>query len=235
MGRTEFHPDAHPKATEITGNRDYGEWGQCIAHATSADRRCRQPAKGPHGKCRGHGGSEDSGAPEGNTNGEGNDGGAPEENTNAVSHGAYVEEHKFYNEVLDEPRRAIVDQIFQEYLEEATSMHGELPIGDEIEIFNIAVMHGKHLNLEDWSVDRPQGLDSGHALVDMETKQTKYGEQRKYKESVVAKLQQKLSRERRALLKHYGLDKSAESKAADAMAGLQEAWKQSAQGGDSEP
>ena len=85
----EFHPDAHSDAREITGERRYGEWGQCIATATSAGRRCRGYAQGPHGKCSSHGGSDRSGAPEGNTNAKGNDGGAPEENTNAADHGAY--------------------------------------------------------------------------------------------------------------------------------------------------
>jgi hypothetical protein len=85
----EFHPDAHLDAREITGEWKYGEWGQCIATAKSAGRRCRGYAQGPHGKCSTHGGSDDSGAPEGNTNAEGNDGGAPEENTNAADHGGY--------------------------------------------------------------------------------------------------------------------------------------------------
>lgn len=65
---SEFHPEAHDEATTITGSRSYGKWGQCIAPARSADRRCRQPAKGPHGKCRNHGGNS-PGAPIGEANG----------------------------------------------------------------------------------------------------------------------------------------------------------------------
>lgn len=87
----EFHEDVHPDAREITGNRQYGEWGQCIATAKSTGERCRGYAQGSHGKCRAHGGSDDSGAPEGNKNAEDNDGGAPEENDNAVTHGAYAD------------------------------------------------------------------------------------------------------------------------------------------------
>lgn len=70
MAQDSFHPDAHPEAREITGDRDYGEWGQCIATATTTGSRCTQPAKGPHGKCHSHGGAEGSGAPEGNGNAE---------------------------------------------------------------------------------------------------------------------------------------------------------------------
>lgn len=52
----EYHPDAHDDATEITGERKYGEWGQCIATAKSTGDRCKGYAKGPNGKCRSHGG-----------------------------------------------------------------------------------------------------------------------------------------------------------------------------------
>ena len=73
----EFHPDAHPTAREITGDRQYGEWGQCVAKAKSTGDRCRGYAQGPHGKCSTHGGAKGSGAPEGNDN--------------AVDHGGFRE------------------------------------------------------------------------------------------------------------------------------------------------
>ncbi|WP_395166343.1 hypothetical protein [Natrinema pallidum] len=83
----EFHPDAHPKAREITGDRQYGEWGQCIVDpASSTGERCRGYAKGPHGKCHNHGGSTPSGdenPKQGRGDQEGND--------NAVTHGAFQE------------------------------------------------------------------------------------------------------------------------------------------------
>lgn len=81
----EFHPNAHPKAREITGNRQYGEWGQCIVDpASSTGERCRGYAKGPHGKCHSHGGSTP-------TKDENSDQGAPDGNDNAVTHGAFSE------------------------------------------------------------------------------------------------------------------------------------------------
>lgn len=80
----EFHPEAHEQAREITGERQYGEWGQCIATASSTGDRCRGYAKGPHGKCGHHGGSTP-------TKDENPAVGAPEKNTNAATHGAYAE------------------------------------------------------------------------------------------------------------------------------------------------
>lgn len=90
----EFHPDAHPEAREITGDRKYGEWGQCVAKAKSTGERCRGYAQGAHGKCRTHGGAEDSGAPEGNQN--------------ASTHGAYSE--SFVEDFLTEEEQARVKQ-----------------------------------------------------------------------------------------------------------------------------
>ncbi|WEL29866.1 hypothetical protein [Haloferax volcanii] len=87
MAREEFHPDAHPEATEITGDRDYGEWGQCVVDpASSTGERCTQPAKAPHGKCHSHGGSTPT-ADENENVGRGDQDG----NTNAATHGAYSE------------------------------------------------------------------------------------------------------------------------------------------------
>lgn len=37
--------------------RPYGEYGQCEATAKTTGEQCGQPAEGPHGKCRFHGGA----------------------------------------------------------------------------------------------------------------------------------------------------------------------------------
>lgn len=98
----EFHDDAHPEAREITGDRDYGEWGQCIATASSTDERCRGYAKGPHGKCYNHGGStptKEENPDVGNGDQEGND--------NAVTHGAFREH--FTSMLNDGEQRAFQD------------------------------------------------------------------------------------------------------------------------------
>ena len=50
------------------GGRPYGWFGRCEATAKTTGERCRQPAKGPHGKCHYHGGARGAGAPEGNDN-----------------------------------------------------------------------------------------------------------------------------------------------------------------------
>jgi len=78
-----------------------------------------------HGGC--NGGDNGQGAPEGNDNADGNDGGASEDNTNAVKHGAYADHNRFYNQVLDDPLRALADDIFADYIEKYRASHGEPP------------------------------------------------------------------------------------------------------------
>lgn len=97
MGAPEdFHPDAHPKAREITGNRQYGEWGQCIVDpASSTGERCRGYAKGPHGKCHSHGGSTP-------TKDENPDQGASENNGNAETHGLTSDGETWFERHRDE-------------------------------------------------------------------------------------------------------------------------------------
>lgn len=78
----EFHPDAHEDAREITGDRQYGEWGQCISQASTTGERCRGYAKGPHGKCYNHGGS---------STGPKTEEGKEKSSQNAADHNAYRE------------------------------------------------------------------------------------------------------------------------------------------------
>lgn len=81
----DFHDDVHPEAREITGERSYGEWGQCITEASSTGERCRGYAQGSHGKCRNHGGATPT-AEENERQGRGDQ----EGNRNAVTHGAFA-------------------------------------------------------------------------------------------------------------------------------------------------
>ncbi|PHQ47682.1 hypothetical protein DJ68_00540 [Halorubrum sp. C3] len=232
MAPDEFHDDAHPTATEITGDREYGEWGQCIVDpASSTGERCTQPAKGPHGKCHSHGGStpskdenDDVGAPEDNTNAEGNaggaapeendnaegnDGGAPEDNTNAVSHALFVESNRFYQEVIDDALRELCDDIYDSYVAKFREVNGEPIVGEKTRLSEIAINHIKIIHADNWVVDRPDDLHSGNALVDRETRvkasQNEFREEVRYKESVVVKTQQRLRKEDRKWLKEYGL------------------------------
>ena len=223
--RENFHENAHSEATEITGDRDYGEWGQCIVDpASSTGERCTQPAKGSHGKCHTHGGSEDSGAPEGNTNAEGNDGGAPEQNsnaegnsggaapednTNAVTHALYVESNRFYQDVIDDALRDLCDDIYDGYVKKFREVNGEPVAGEKARLSEIAINHIKVIHSDNWAADRPDSLDSGNALVDRETRvkasQNEFREEVRYKESVVVKTQQRLRKEDRKWLKEMGL------------------------------
>ena len=223
----EFHDDAHPEAREITGDRRYGEWGQCIGTAKSTGERCRGYAQGPHGKCTTHGGSEDSGAPEGNTNAEGNAGGdgAEEGNTRAVTHGAYADENTFYQDVLGDDLRDLVDEIFEDYTERYEHRHSEEPpVGLEMELFRLSVSHVKDVVLDRWATEKPETLSSGNPLVDRETERDFNPEDgsvivESYKESVVLTAQKRLSSDRRQWLKDLGLLDDPETQKADAMEG----------------
>ena len=102
----EFHDDAHPDAREITGERSYGEWGQCIATASSTGERCRGYAQGPHGKCRNHGGATPT-ADENDRQGRGDQKG----NRNAVTHGAFA---KHFTSHLTEGEQAAFDDAVEQ-------------------------------------------------------------------------------------------------------------------------
>ena len=194
------------------------------------------PGKGTdhvgEGRCSKHGGA--GGAPEGNDNAEGNDGGAaPEGNTNAVTHGAYADHNAYYQDVLDDAMRAFVDDVFEDYLEEYQKRHGEasvddvedltegIPLGIETELFRIAVTHAKDIGLDRWASEKPDGLESGHPLVDKETNLVPIGEgmvetKRSYRESVVQAAQKQLSTDRRQWLKELGLLEDPDSQQAQA-------------------
>jgi len=210
MARDDFHPDAHPEAKEITGDRDYGEWGQCVAEASTTDSRCTQPAKGTHGKCHSHGGAAGSGAPEGNTNAEGNDGGAPEGNRNASTHDMYTAVNKFYQEVASDALQKLCDRIYQSYIDDYREINGaEPPDRKEARLTRISINQIKILHGDNWSVDRPGDLNTGNALVDRETriKTTEHEtrEEHRYSETAVAKAQRNLRKEDRQWLKEMGL------------------------------
>lgn len=172
------------------------------------------------GPCKHHGGAG------GNV---GDPGGAPEGNTNSVTHGAYVEENAYYQQILDDDGRELVDAIFADYVEQYREMHGEPPLGHETELFRIAVSHVKDIELDRWTYERPEDLDSGNGLVARETRYSDDGTKyHKYKESVVLSAQKKLSSDRRMWLKDLGLLEDPESQKADALAGLKDEWKNSA-------
>lgn len=104
---SKFHDDAHPEAIQITNeDRDYGEWGQCVATAKTTGNRCTQPAKGSHGKCHSHGGSTttaDENPKQGRGDQEGND--------NAVKSGAYREDFIGH---LTEGEQEMIEQVYED-------------------------------------------------------------------------------------------------------------------------
>ncbi|SNZ18154.1 hypothetical protein SAMN06269185_3265 [Natronoarchaeum philippinense] len=166
------------------------------------------------GPCKFHGGAGGSGgAREG--------AGAPEGNTNGVTHGAYADHNSYYQDVLDDDLREFVDDVFADYLDRYRDLHGDPPLGIESELFRIAVTHAKDIGLDRWADEKPEGLESGHPLVDEETEIVPIGEgeiesQRRYRESVVLAAQKKLSNDRRMWLKDLGLLEDPDSQDAQA-------------------
>lgn len=228
----EFHPDAHPDAREITGDRQYGEWGQCIATAKSAGRRCKGYAQGSHGKCNTHGAA--GGAPEGNTNAEGNDGGASEGNQHATTHGAYAEHSDLYQEVFTEAQQTLADAIYDDYRERYTSAHGDIPAGHDLRLFKIAVNAVTELRVDNWVSQKPDTLDSGTVMIDRETRKKTHQHgtvtERRYKTSPALAAKKTLSNENRKWLKDLGLLDDPQSQTADAVDGVISVLSQEANG-----
>jgi hypothetical protein len=174
------------------------------------DEPCGHPAgwgtDHDDGPCKFHGGASS---------------GAPENNTNAVTHGAYADCNTYYQEILDQQLQQFVDDVFADYVERYRELHGEPPLGIESELFRVAVTHAKDIGLERWVDEKPEGLESGHPLVDKETNIVPVGEgmtetERSYRESVVIAAQKKLSNDRRMWLKDLGLLEDPDSQQAAA-------------------
>jgi len=177
------------------------------------------------GRCKHHGGLN---------SGENGQGGT-EDNTNAVTHGAYADHNSYYQNVLDDAMRSFVDDVFGDYLERYKELHGEPPLGIESELFRIAVTHAKDIGLDRWADEKPDGLESGHPLVDKETNLVPIGEgevatERSYRTSVVQNAQKQLSNDRRMWLKDLGLLEDPESQKAEKLGNLADVWRSDLEG-----
>lgn len=125
MDPPEGHEGATDDADDETGLQ-YGTHGRCTAYARSADRQCKRPAVGEHGKCDKHGGAstgpQDTTALEGNDHAEGNaGGGAPEGNFNAGTYGAWCDWRKAY-ERFEGETKAYIDKLAESYVENAKAL-----------------------------------------------------------------------------------------------------------------
>lgn len=168
------------------------------------------------GKCRECRGTK----PDGST-GEGHGQGDQEGNTNSVSHGVYADENNFYNKVISQELRALCDEIFQDYCTKYRELYGDVSTGHQARLFEIAVNQIKTIRADNWLTEKPESLDSGHELVDKETKYTSEGNRyHEYSESVLINTQQKLRREDRAWLKDMGLLEDPDSQKAGAIGDL---------------
>lgn len=146
------------------------------------------------GPCKFHGGAvEDQGAPEGNDN--------------AARHEMYAERNAYYQRRSD-AEQALIDAIYEDYREEYERRHGREPLtGDDLKLFGIAVgLHKTELRADDWPEERPDGLESGHELVDRSEKRTAQGEPYyEYKPAAVIRGEKTVSQDVRMWLKDLGL------------------------------
>lgn len=195
--------------------------GRCQATAKSTEEQCGRAAVGEHGKCKIHGGSQDSGAPEGNSNAEGNEGGDGADPT----HGVYADANKLYSEEFSDIIKAVVDKTFGDLHERYEERHGEPGFEHESRLFEIALNVGKGIYADNWASDKPDELKTPSPLVDRETEAVPIGNgetetQVKYSESVPIATQQRYRREDRQWLKSLGLlENDPDSKAASALEG----------------
>lgn len=217
-------PQHEPTDESCMGRRWEKEDGQQIFQGYCG----AWPGKGTdhvgEGRCSKHGGAGGSG-------GQREHSGAPEDNTNAVTHGAYADANSYYQNVLSDELQSFVDDVFADYVLRYHELHGDgalgddedptnhIPLGIESELFRVAVTHAKDIGLDRWADEKPDGLESGHPLVDEETEIVPVGEgqtetQRRYRESVVLAAQKKLSNDRRMWLKDLGLLEDPESQSA---------------------
>lgn len=216
MARSEFHDDAHPEATKLTGNRKYGPWGQCVAHSKSADRRCRQPAKGAHGKCSTHGGETENDTNDKRGRGD------QEDNTNAVTHGAWTDQKKLYSEEFAERERDLTDWVYDDYHGRYVDRHGtEPPGGFQLRLFNIAVNVVTEMRVENWYTDKPAELDTATPHMDRETHVSESGrEYYRYKKSPALAAMKHLSDYNHKWLKAMDLLPEADSGGSGTVEGI---------------
>jgi len=146
------------------------------------------------GKCRQHRGTSP-------------DGSSHENNDNAARHEMYAERNAYYQRQPGE-EQDLIDAIYEDYREEYERRHGREPLaGDDLKLFGIAVgLHKTELRADDWPDERPDGLESGHELVDRSEKRTAQGEAYyEYKPAAVIRGEKTVSQDVRMWLKDLGL------------------------------
>jgi len=135
--------------------------------------------------------------------------GPPNGSTNAVTHALYVEHNKFYQQVISDELQDLCDNIFEGYVQKFRDVNGEPVAGEKARLSEIAINHVKIIHSDNWSVDKPNDLETDTAFVDEETrvKTTEHDAVRehRYSESPVVKMQQRLRKEDRKWLKDMGL------------------------------
>lgn len=182
----------------MADDRNYDD--ECGDHGgiNSRDEPCGRPAgwgtEFDDGKCRHHRGTSP-------------DGSSHENNDNAARHEMYAERNAYYQRRSD-TEQALIDAIYEDYREEYERRHGREPLtGDDLKLFGIAVgLHKTELRADDWPEERPDGLESGHELVDRSEKRTAQGEPYyEYKPAAVIRGEKTVSQDVRMWLKDLGL------------------------------
>ena len=146
------------------------------------------------GKCRRHRGTSP-------------DGSSHENNDNAARHEMYAERNAYYQR-RSNAEQDLIDAVYEDYREEYERRHGREPLtGDDLKLFGIAVgLHKTELRADDWPDERPDGLESGHELVDRSEKRTAQGDAYyEYKPAAVIRGEKTVSQDVRMWLKDLGL------------------------------
>jgi len=190
--------------SESENGRDRNEYPFCLLAAGQGTDKST-----PGAACSHHGGASS---------------GAPPHNDNAARHEMYAERNAYYQR-RDEREQALIDAIYDDYREEYERRHGREPLaGDDLKLFGIAVgLHKTELRADDWPDARPDGLDSGHELVDRSEKRTAQGDAYyEYRPAAVLRGKKSVSQDVRMWLKDLGLFNDPDSAQAEATATLAE-------------
>lgn len=161
-----------------------------------------------NGRCRKHGGHEDSGAPKGSKN--------------ATTHGAYTDKSDLYDKVFSEPECDLVDRIEADYLERYLNSNGHEPTtGEGLRIFKMAVNAVTEMRVENWYTAKPEELETGTPLIDKETHVSEEGRvYYRYKKSPATAARKHLESYNRQWGKTMGLFDDPESEKAGAIGDL---------------
>lgn len=204
----DFHPDAHPEATQIEGDANYGKWGQCIS-PNSDDDRCGGHAKGPHGKCHFHGGSTPT-AEENPRQGRGDQ----EGNQNAQTHSLYSTPEYLKDHLEPHHEEAYV-AMYESLCARYEDVHAQEPdYFAKKRLSRVCIETVKEDLVDEWlaeNADESGNLLIEHVEFEQDGREVSFDRPNQIIESMTA-----LKRETRLTLKDMGLLRDPDTRQAEA-------------------